>query len=156
MPLGATLATLVRPRGRLDVRGGATMETATAQPWEGTAAPDGPSVEGSIIAPGAVSDGALHSAGDLRIQGQAKGEIHCAGTLTIEEGAWVDARVVAGQITVAGTLTGDIMCHGRLQLLSSGRVVGRTATATLAIQEGAIYEGELRMANGAEGLGGAL
>ena len=153
MPLGTTLAALVRPRGRLVVREGAMMETATLRPWEGTTSPNGTSEEGSIIAPGTVSDGTLHSAGNLRIQGQAKGEIHCAGTLTIEEGAQVDARVVAGQITVAGTLTGDIMCHGRLQLLSSGRVAGRTATVTLAIQEGAIYEGELRMANGAEELG---
>ncbi len=153
MSLGTTLATLVRPRGRLAVREGAMMGTATLQPWEGTTSPNGTSEEESIIAQGTVSDGTLHSAGNLRIQGQAKGEIHCAGTLTIEEGARVDARVVAGQITVAGTLTGEITCHGRLQLLPSGRLAGRTATATLAIQEGAIYEGELRMANGAEELG---
>ena len=38
--------------------------------------------------------------------------------------------------------------HGvTLEILPSGRVSGRVATASLVIQEGAIYEGELRMSN---------
>ena len=59
----------------------------------------------------------------------------------------MDARVVSANITVAGALNGEVTCHGKLQILPTGRVTARVATATLVIQEGAIYEGELRMSN---------
>ncbi len=84
---------------------------------------------------------------NLRVEGQAKGEVYCDGTLYIEEGGQVDARVVSANITVAGGLTGEILCQGKLQILPTGRVTGRVATASLIIQEGAVYEGELRMSN---------
>src|SRR5438045_282341 len=54
----------------------------------------------------AVLDGVLRTAGDLRVTGRAKGELHCDGTLTIAEGAQVDAHVVAGRLVVAGALAG--------------------------------------------------
>ena len=94
----------------------------------------------------AVLDGVLRTAGDLRVTGRATGELQCEGILTIAEGAHVDARVVAGQLIVAGTLSGEITCCGKLHLLPTARVAGRLTTATLAIEDGARYQGELRMA----------
>ena len=93
-----------------------------------------------------VLDGTLRTAGDLRVAGRATGELHCEGTLTIAEGAHVDARVVAGRLVVAGTLSGEITCCGKLHLLPTARVSGRLTTASLAIEDGARYQGELRMA----------
>lgn len=101
----------------------------------------------STIDSSSAFDGVLRTAHNLRIEGQAKGEVYCDGTLYIAEGGMVDARVVSANITVAGGLTGEILCQGKLQLLPTGRVSGRVATASLIIQEGAIYEGELRMSN---------
>lgn len=106
-----------------------------------------PGAEESIIDRGSAFDGVLRSSRNVRIEGQAKGEIHCEGTVFIDEGADVDARIVAANVMAAGRLQGDLTCHGRLQILPTGRVTGRVATATLVIQEGAIYEGELRMTN---------
>jgi cytoskeletal protein CcmA (bactofilin family) len=103
--------------------------------------------EESTIDRSSAFDGVLRTARNLRVEGQAKGEVYCDGTLYIEEGGQVDARVVSANITVAGGLTGEILCQGKLQILPSGRVSGRVATASLVIQEGAIYEGELRMSN---------
>ena len=109
--------------------------------------PGGANGEESIIDRSSAFDGVLRTSRNLRIEGQAKGELHCEGTLYIEEGAQVDARVVSANIAVAGTLQGEITCRGRLQIHPTGRVAGRVATAALIIQEGAIYEGELRMSN---------
>lgn len=103
--------------------------------------------EESTIDRSSAFDGVLRTARNLRVEGQAKGEVYCDGTLYIEEGGQVDARVVSANITVAGGLNGEILCQGKLQILPTGRVTGRVATASLIIQEGAIYEGELRMSN---------
>ena len=65
--------------------------------------------------------------------------------MTVAEGASVSAKVEAANVVVAGTLTGEIVCRERLQILPSGRVSGTVTTNSLAIQEGAFYEGELHM-----------
>jgi cytoskeletal protein CcmA (bactofilin family) len=106
---------------------------------------DGRGDEG-LLPPDVALDGTLRTAGDLRITGRAKGELHCDGTLTIAEGARVDAHVVAGRLVVAGALAGEITCCGKLHLLPTARVAGRLTTASLAIEDGARYQGELRMA----------
>lgn len=103
--------------------------------------------EESLIDRSSAFDGVLRTSRNLRVEGQAKGEVYCDGTLLIDEGGQVDARVVSANITVAGTLNGEVTCHGKLQILATGRVSGRVATASLVINEGAIYEGELRMSN---------
>jgi cytoskeletal protein CcmA (bactofilin family) len=90
-------------------------------------------------------DGTYNSTRDLRIEGQVKGTIECRGTLHIAQGANVNARVEAENISVAGELEGEITCRGKLQLLPSGRVTGKINTVTLVIHEGAFYEGELEM-----------
>lgn len=116
-------------------------------PRSGMPFPENGGGEESTIDRSSAFDGVLRTARNLRVEGQAKGEVYCDGTLYIEEGGQVDAHVVSANITVAGGLTGEILCQGKLQILPSGRVSGRVATASLVIQEGAIYEGELRMSN---------
>jgi cytoskeletal protein CcmA (bactofilin family) len=103
--------------------------------------------EESLIDRSSAFDGVLRTARNLRVEGQTKGEVYCDGTLFVDEGGQVDARVVSANITVAGLLNGEVTCHGKLHILPTGRVTGRVATASLVIQEGAIYEGELRMSN---------
>jgi len=103
--------------------------------------------EESLIDRSSAFDGVLRTARNLRVEGQAKGELYCDGTLFVDEGGQVDARIVSANITVAGLLSGEVTCHGKLHILPTGRVSGRVATSSLVIQEGAVYEGELRMSN---------
>lgn len=90
-------------------------------------------------------DGTFRSSRDLRIEGEVKGTIECQGTLFVAEGASVSAKVEAENITVAGDLNGEVRCLGRLQIMPSGQVRGKVTTATLVINEGAFYEGQLEM-----------
>ena len=99
----------------------------------------------SLVDANSSIDGLFRVGQNLRIEGEVKGEVQCEGTLNIAEGARVAAKVVAANIIVAGSLTGDIVCRQRLQILPSGRVSGTVTTTSLAIQEGAFYEGELHM-----------
>ena len=90
-------------------------------------------------------DGTFRSQRDLRVEGEFKGSVSCDGTLFIAEGATVAATIDAEHVTVAGDMTGEVHCRGRLQILPSGRVRARVSTASLVIQEGAVYEGQLEM-----------
>lgn len=91
-------------------------------------------------------DGTFRSQRDIRVEGELTGALSCDGTLFIAEGATVTATVDAENVSVAGDLSGEIRCRGRLHILPSGRVRAKVATASLVIQEGALYEGQLEMA----------
>jgi len=126
-----------------------TMRTydTTTYASQGTFANDTPGQEDSVSVFDRYSsfDGTFNLTRDLRVEGQVKGTITCQGTLFVAQGASVNATVDAENITVAGDLDGEIVCHGKLQILSTGKVHGKLTTASLVINEGAVYEGELVM-----------
>lgn len=107
-----------------------------------------PEGQESVIDAVSSFDGLFRVGNHLRIEGEAKGEIQCEGTLTVAEGATVEAKVTAVNVVVAGVLSGEITCRERLQILPSGRLSGTVTTSALIIQEGALYEGELHMRTG--------
>jgi cytoskeletal protein CcmA (bactofilin family) len=111
-------------------------------------APDDDQQSISVIDQFSNFDGTYQSTRDLRIEGQVKGTIECRGTLHIAQGANVNAKVEAENISVAGELDGEITCRGKLLLLPSGRVQGKINTVSLIIHEGAFYEGDLEMQGG--------
>ena len=86
--------------------------------------------------------------GTGRIEGHVEGEISAQDTLTIGEGATVNAKVSGTTIIVEGHVTGDINARQRLELRASARVQGNVTTASLVVQEGAILDGQCAM-NGA-------
>ena len=90
-------------------------------------------------------EGTFATKRDLRIEGEMRGTLRCQGLLYVAEGADVDATVEAANIAVAGQLRGSVTCHGKLQIMPTGRVIATVVTETLVINEGAIYEGDLRM-----------
>jgi cytoskeletal protein CcmA (bactofilin family) len=100
----------------------------------------------SVVDRHSTFDGTFRSQRDLRVEGDLKGNVSCDGTMFIAEGASVSASVDAEHITVAGQLRGEVRCRGRLHILPTGRVQAKVATATLVIQDGALYEGQLEMA----------
>jgi cytoskeletal protein CcmA (bactofilin family) len=74
-----------------------------------------------------------------------QGEIESKQRVIVEESAQVQARITAEHVTVLGDVNGAIECSGRLEIASSGRVSGEVSAGTLVIQEGAFFEGHLKM-----------
>jgi cytoskeletal protein CcmA (bactofilin family) len=90
-------------------------------------------------------EGTFTTSRDVRIEGVVRGKVQCQGLLYIAEGADIDAEVEAASITVAGKLSGNVNCGGKLQINETGRVSATVTTETLAIEEGAVFEGDLTM-----------
>src|SRR5262249_57617434 len=66
--------------------------------------------------------------GTGRIEGHIEGEISAQDTLTIGEGATVNAKVSGTTIIVEGHITGDITARQRLELRATARVQGNLTT----------------------------
>ena len=66
-------------------------------------------------------DGLYKTKHNLRVEGEAEGDIQCQGTLTVEQGARVKAKVAASNVTVAGELAPDLVDEGA-GILHGGRI----------------------------------
>jgi cytoskeletal protein CcmA (bactofilin family) len=99
----------------------------------------------STIGEHSAFDGTFRSENSIRIRGIAKGEVECERSVFIEENARVSAKVSAANIMVAGEVTGELNCSGRVEIKPSGRVTGTINAATLVMQEGAYFDGNLKM-----------
>lgn len=121
------------------------MRDLSSSDLEWNTDPDSSFETASLVDRYSAFDGNFRSQRDIRVEGDLKGDVTCDGMLFVAEGATVTATVDAEHITVAGDLSGEIRCRGRLQILPSGRVRAKVSTASLVIQEGALYEGQLAM-----------
>lgn len=89
--------------------------------------------------------GTFRAESDLRIEGTFEGEIDCRGTVTVAEDATMSATVRARNIVIAGSANGDIAVEERLHLRTSGELRGKSQAATFVVEEGAYFEGEMKM-----------
>lgn len=103
-----------------------------------------PGVE-TIIGKDATIDGTLTVPTGLRVDGHVTGQIESSGHLVIGESGLVEARVKAATCTIAGRMEGDIEVTGRLEILSTGTLVGDATVGTIVIEEGARFRGTCHM-----------
>ncbi len=103
----------------------------------------------TVIAAGTRVGGTLEADGDLVIAGVVAGDIHCQGTVTVEAGARIGAggtAVVRGRdIVLAGSFTGCLRATGSVRLLASAELRGDIESPRVAIDDGALFEGGIRM-----------
>lgn len=99
----------------------------------------------SVIDPHARFNGKYVSDRDLRIEGEAQGEIECQGTLIISPQARVRAAIKAHNVIINGDYEGDVDCGGRFEVGATGRIKGGVKTQVLVVKEGAHWEGSVTM-----------
>ena len=90
-------------------------------------------------------DGTFKSENSIRIRGSVQGEIESKRSILVEAQANVNAKVTGATVTIAGQVNGQIFCSGRVEIRPSGRVIGEINAGTLIMQEGAFFEGHLKM-----------
>jgi cytoskeletal protein CcmA (bactofilin family) len=99
----------------------------------------------AFLGKGSRVTGKLVFEGAVRIEGQVEGEIAAQDTLTIGEGAIVNAQINGTSVVVHGKVTGDITARKRLEIRAPGKVYGNISTPTLVIHEGVVFEGQCTM-----------
>ena len=127
--------------------GTATSETpSTDRPW--SAGEPLASATKAYLGKGSRVTGKLSFDGPAQIDGQVDGEIHAQDTLTIGEGAVVNAQIVGASVVVHGRVTGDVTARKRLEIRAPGALIGNIVTPSLVIHEGVVFEGQCAMGTG--------
>jgi cytoskeletal protein CcmA (bactofilin family) len=84
--------------------------------------------------------------GMMRVDGRVAGKLTSEnGTIIVGDGGQVDANLDLAVAIIRGTVNGDIIATQRIELGRTAKVRGNIQTASLAIDQGAFFEGSCRM-----------
>jgi cytoskeletal protein CcmA (bactofilin family) len=103
--------------------------------------PGGPS-NSSVIGADLVIHGSLTSKGEVQIEGEVQGDIH-ATHVVLGERARVTGGIIAEECVIRGHLLGTIRSR-RVILQGTSHVEGDVYHQTMAIEQGAFFEGKSR------------
>lgn len=91
-------------------------------------------------------NGDITFADRLQVDGKSTGKLTSeSGTLIIGETGQLEAQVDVGVCVVHGELHGNIIARSKLEIRRSGRVHGDVITPVLLVEEGATFNGAIRM-----------
>ena len=111
----------------------------------------------TVIGPGSIVKGEVHSRGTLRVDGNVEGKISADASVIIGEKGVVKADITGAHIIIGGTVHGTVTAREKVEILSTGRLYGDVTTqaAKLLVAEGVIFEGRCSMSQ-TEGIKQAL
>lgn len=99
----------------------------------------------TLIGLGTEITGTLKANGGIRIDGRVEGQVVNDGDLVVGEEGVVEASVKTRNVTVAGEIRGNVEASGRVEIVSTGRLVGDITVNALVIHEGAVFDGNCQM-----------
>jgi cytoskeletal protein CcmA (bactofilin family) len=99
----------------------------------------------TLIGTGTRLTGTLRSNENCIVNGDVEGDCDIEGVLVLgEQGRW-HGNISAGTAIVSGEVIGDITVRDKLELTSSARVTGNILSPVVAMAEGAVHQGGIKM-----------
>jgi cytoskeletal protein CcmA (bactofilin family) len=104
----------------------------------------------TYVAPSTTITGRIVGKGAYVFCGAMEGDCDIEGPLTLAAGARWRGILRATDIVIAGHVEGDVIAAGRVEIASSARVTGSLAGHSIAVAEGAVIEGDIKVTSGIE------
>jgi cytoskeletal protein CcmA (bactofilin family) len=102
----------------------------------------------SIIGEGTRFRGEFDLKGLLRIDGDFSGVIRTQDKILISRNGRAECTVYARVVVIGGLVKGDIFADERVEILSTGVVIGNIETPRLIVQDDVILHGKCRVVKG--------
>lgn len=99
----------------------------------------------NLLGEGTRITGDINAAGDIRIDGQLKGDLNTTARVVIGPNGSVEGQVKCTFAEVIGSLKGDIQANETLTLRSTARIIGNLTVGRLIIESGAEFSGSCSM-----------
>lgn len=99
----------------------------------------------TIVGENTVFQGTIKTKGSIRIDGRLEGNIIEAAEVIIGSKGFVQGDITASSVIIGGKVTGNITALESIELKPGAQLLGDIHTSTLAIGEGAIFEGHCVM-----------
>jgi len=99
----------------------------------------------SIIGPGMSVIGDVTTDGTVRVEGRVTGTIHAGKAVVIGSKGVVEGEVRTNDAVIAGSVSGLLLAASRLEIQASSRIQGEVRARRIQLDEGALFNGDLRM-----------
>ena len=99
----------------------------------------------AVLGKGAEFIGKLIFKGNVRIDGDFEGEIFGQGSVDGGQGARVKANIAVNSLYIGGEVQGNVDVKEKINIHSTGVLVGDARTPVFVMEEGAVFEGGSRM-----------
>jgi cytoskeletal protein CcmA (bactofilin family) len=93
-------------------------------------------------------NGTISGKGAYVFCGRVEGDCDIDGPVTLAtDGHWI-GTIRASDVVVAGTVEGDVVAKQRVEIAGTAKITGSLSGNSIAVAEGAIIEGEIKVVNG--------
>jgi len=99
----------------------------------------------AFLGKGAEFVGKMIFNGNVRIDGDFQGEIYGQGSVDVGQGGLVKANIVVNSIYIGGEVQGSIEVKEKINIHSTGKLLGDVRTPVFIMEEGAIFDGRSHM-----------
>lgn len=103
----------------------------------------------TVVGAGATFTGNFKGTENYVIYGTIIGDCNLDGTVVVEEGGLWRGNITAQIVVIAGELHGDVVAHKKIELAQTAKIIGSISGPTVAVAEGAVIEGAIKMTSGA-------
>ena len=101
----------------------------------------------SYLGPGLRIEGSLEVKGDIRIDGEVKGNISAEQDIMVGEKAEIHGDIVAENITIGGEVVGNVTANEKVELVKDAQLLGDIKASRVVIAEGVVFEGNCIVGN---------
>ena len=102
----------------------------------------------TYIGSGSKICGKLTGKGAYVFCGEVEGDCEIEGPVTLAEGGRWKGTLKAKDVIIAGTVDGDVIAEQRVEIAGTARIAGSISGNAIAVAEGAIIEGEIKVQSG--------
>ena len=99
----------------------------------------------AFIDQGSEFEGKLHFKDTVRIDGCFTGEIKSENTLIVGETGEIQASIQSKCVLISGTVVGDVVASQKVVLHKTARMQGNIDAPCFAIEDGAVFNGQVKM-----------
>src|SRR5438094_10355608 len=99
----------------------------------------------TVVGPETRIAGPLSGKDDLEVHGTVDGPVHGEASVTVAAGARIGGEVRGRDVIIGGELQHAVFASGTVRVLASAVMTGDIEAPRVAIDEGAVFDGQIRM-----------
>jgi len=99
----------------------------------------------TVIGPGTKFEGEIKATGIVRIDGLFNGDIYTKGDIIIGDHGETNGTMTSRNMIIAGKTNSKLKCEEKLEIRSTGKVIGDVEVNNIVIEENAVFKGQCVM-----------
>lgn len=99
----------------------------------------------NLIATGTSITGDIDTSGDIRIDGNIKGNVKTTGRLVVGSTGGIDGNIICQNGDLAGIINGNIYVDEVLTIRANSKINGDIKTQKIIVESGAVFCGNCNM-----------